>query len=128
MSVAGAALVLVFTLIGIAMAALSPDTMRLAAKVIVVAMTFWVTDDFIAMALKYGCFARECSSVLSASDTFLESMSSSSALAHAILAQYHAAAGATPPLPFVVYESDRKRLTAIWDERNKKLAERQKNS
>lgn len=116
--IAVAVTVLVFTLASVAVAGLSTNMIRVVAKIVVIGVTFWATDDLIAMALRYGAFRRACEAVLVASDAFLTTGSNDERRAQAVLAQYHGAAACSPPLPGFLYRRYNKRLTEIWASRS----------
>lgn len=86
---------------------------EIASKLMLVGAQFWVTDELIAMALRYRAIANECQRLTT---KFEGLISCPIAMSHAysLLLDYVNAMAQAPPLPGKIYKRRMKRLAEAW--------------
>lgn len=112
----GASSLLLLSLILLTIMGTAQTRLEAIAKGVLVGVTFWITEDFLEMALKYRGLGAACDRVLQECSRLLDQQSPSSEDAYFILQEYDSAFANTPPLPSSIYGRRRQRLAEIWRE------------
>jgi hypothetical protein len=85
-----------------------------AAKIVLLGVTFWMTEDLFDMSFKYGSLGSSCDRILQECSRLLEQGDPSAEDAYVILHDYDAAVAGAPPLPSFIYRRRSSRLDEIW--------------
>ncbi len=111
-----AVVALVFGFTSLVLVGASEDSLQLASRVVILAVTFWVADDLILIASTYYGVFRDCDQILQKADVFF-SCSAKNPLqdAYSILCDYHLAAGISPPFAATLYKRLNTRLSKTWE-------------
>jgi len=112
-SVAAAA-VLVACLFLIVELGVGQSKLDIVAKAVLLGVTFWMTEDFVDMAVRYKSVGRACERVLQECRRLLDQGSPSAEDAYVLLHDYDAALTGAPPLPNRIYQRRAERLAEIW--------------
>jgi hypothetical protein len=92
----------------------------IASKLVFVGVQFWVTDELIAMALRYKAISNECQRITAKSEGLFNCPEPTMSQAYSILLDYANAMAQSPPLPAKIYKHRVKRLTDAWALRSDK--------
>jgi len=106
--------VLVLILIFITAVGSAQTRLEVVAKGVLVGITFWMTEDFLEMALKYWGLAQSCERVLQECSRLLENQNPGLEDAYFALQEYDSAFANTPPLPTRIYTRRSQKLEQIW--------------
>jgi hypothetical protein len=106
--------ILVASLILIVELGIGHSALDIAAKAVLLGVTFWMTEDFVHMALRYKSVGAECERVLQECRRLLDQGDPSPEDAYVLLHDYDAALAGAPPLPWRIYRRRSKRLADIW--------------
>lgn len=106
--------VLITSLILIIELGAGQSNLDIAAKAVLLGVTFWMTEDFVDMALKYKSVGSACERVLRECRRLLEQGGPSAEDAYVLLHDYDAAVAGSPPLPNLIYRKRSARLAEIW--------------
>jgi hypothetical protein len=106
--------VLIASLILIVELGAGQTKLDIAAKAVLLGVTFWMTEDFVDMALKYRSVGAACERVLLECRRLLEQGNPSAEDAYVLLHDYDAALAGAPPLPNRIYRRRSERLAEIW--------------
>lgn len=112
-SVAAAA-VLVTSLVLIVQLGVGQSKLEVAAKAVLLGVTFWMTEDFVDMALRYKSVGSKCDRILLECRRLLDQGNPSPEDAYVLLHDYDAALTGAPPLPHGIYRRRSARLAEIW--------------
>jgi hypothetical protein len=88
--------------------------LEIAAKVVLIGVTFWMTEDLVDMAFKYRSLGSSCERILQECSRLLDQVNPSVEDAYVVLHDYDAAVAGAPPLPSLIYRKRNARLTEIW--------------
>lgn len=112
----GASSLLLLSLILVTIMGTAQTRLEVVAKGVLVGITFWITEDFLEMALKYRRLGASCERVLQECSRLLDEQSPSVEDAYFVLQEYDSAFANTPPLPSSIYARRSQRLAEIWHE------------
>lgn len=106
--------VLLLTLVLLTIAGTVQSKLDTVAKGVLIGITFWMTEDFFEMALKYRSLGISCEHVLQECSRLLEEEAPSLQESYEIFQEYDSAFANMPPLPRWIYGARNQRLSAIW--------------
>ena len=107
---------LVLSLILVILVGTGHTRMEVMAKAALVGITFWMTEDFLEMSLKYRSLSVSCERILQECSRLLEQQNPSAEDAYFTLHEYDSAFSNAPPLPSRIYRRRSQRLAEIWRE------------
>jgi len=107
---------LILSLILVTLVGTAQTRLEVVAKAALVGITFWMTEDFLEMSLKYRSLGVSCERVLQECSRLLEQQSPSAEDAYFTLHEYNSAFSNAPPLPSRIYRRRSRRLAEIWRE------------
>lgn len=108
--------ILVVSLVLIVVLGVGHSRLEIVAKAVLLGVTFWMTEDFVDMALKYKATGRTCERVLQESRRLLDQGNPSAEDAYVLLHDYDSALAGAPPLPKRIYGQRSDRLAKIWQQ------------
>ena len=108
--------ILLLSLVLVAVLGAAQSRLELVAKCVLIGITFWMTEDLIDMAIRYGSLANRCESILQECFRLLSEQSPSLEEVYTALHEYDSAVAGAPPLPSRVYRRRNEGLTKIWQE------------
>lgn len=108
--------VLLLSLILVTVVGTAQTRLEAIAKGVLVGITFWMTEDFLEMALRYRRLGLSCERVLQECSRLLEQQNPCGEDAYFVLQEYDSAFANTPPLPASIYARRSQRLAEIWRE------------
>jgi hypothetical protein len=106
--------ILVVSLILIIELGIGQSKLDIVARTVLLGVTFWMTEDFVDMALRYKSVAAACERVLRECRRLLDQGEPSLEDAYVLLHDYDAALVGAPPLPRRIYRGRSERLADIW--------------
>lgn len=106
--------VLLLTLVLLTIVGAVQSKLDTVAKGVLIGITFWMTEDFFEMALKYRSLGLSCEHVLQECSRLLEQESPSLQEAYVVFQEYDSAFANMPPLPKWIYGRRNQRLSDIW--------------
>lgn len=111
-----AVVVLVFGFTSLVLVGASVDSLQLASRAVILAVTFWVADDLVVIALTYYGVFTDCDQILQKADIFFSHPANNPLQdAYSILCDYHLAAGTSPPFAATLYKSLNLQLSKTWE-------------
>ena len=106
--------VLLLTLVLLTIVGAAQSKLDTVAKGVLIGITFWMTEDFFEMALKYRSLGLSCEHVLQECSRLLEQEQPSLQEAYVVFQEYDSAFANMPPLPKWIYGTRNQRLGEIW--------------
>jgi len=111
-----AASILVSSLFLLIELGLTRSKLEIAAKVVLIGVTFWMTEDLVDMAVRYRALSSSCEGILQECSRLLDQLEPDAEDAIVLLHDYDAAVANAPPLPSLIYRNRNARLSLIWRE------------
>jgi hypothetical protein len=108
--------ILVLSLVLLIVLGVTQSRLEIAAKVVLIGVTFWMTEDLVDMAFKYRSLGSSCERILQECSRLLDQANPSVEDAYVVLHDYDAAAASAPPLPSLIYRKRNAHLSEIWQE------------
>jgi hypothetical protein len=122
-SVAAAGL-LVTCLILVVELGVGQSKLQIAGKAVLLGVTFWMTEDFVDMAVRYKTVGGACERILQECRRLLDQDNLSPEDAYVLLHDYDSALAGAPPFPNRIYHHRAQRLAEIWQQTHpSKIAE-----
>jgi hypothetical protein len=106
--------ILVLSLILVVSLGVQRSELEITAKVVLLGITFWMTEDLLEMSFKYASLGDACERILHECSRLLEQSRPSTEDAYVLLHEYDAAVAGTPPLPGLIYRRRNSHLSEIW--------------
>jgi hypothetical protein len=107
--------IVIYSFFALVLTSTHQNTLELASKIAILAVTFWATDDWIMMAIRFFVAAGHCNEVLDRCSDLLESgRPISDSDAYVLLAEYHAGVSEAVQLPSFIYKLFREKLDRAW--------------
>jgi hypothetical protein len=106
--------ILVVSLVFLIMLGVAQSRLEIAAKVVLIGVTLWMTEDLFDMSFRYRSLGTSCERILQECSRLLDQDSPSVEDAYVVLHDYDAAVAGAPPLPSLIYRRRNAHLSEIW--------------